>query len=133
MNSVIPFSLDCVVFIGRFQPFHQAHAETLKNALAAGKIVVIIVGSAHRCRSIKNPFTLAERIMMIEDHCKIAHPHDTARIVCAGIEDRYYNEKRWLDEVQAAVLNHCPQGKIAIIGYEKDESSYYLRSFPNFS
>jgi bifunctional NMN adenylyltransferase/nudix hydrolase len=124
---------DCVAFIGRFQPFHEAHAETLARALEAGSRVVIIIGSAHRARSITNPFTLDERIEMIRAYVLEHHPKDHHRVHFEGIEDRYYNEARWLSEVKEAVTRHSTHEKIALIGYEKDNSSYYLKSFPEWT
>ena len=48
---------DTLVFIGRFQPVHNAHLEIIRRATTLARQVVIIVGSANQPRTYKNPFT----------------------------------------------------------------------------
>lgn len=45
------------VFIGRFQPIHDGHVSALKQAASRCERLVILVGSADACSSIKNPWT----------------------------------------------------------------------------
>jgi len=56
------------LFIGRWQPFHNGHRHIIQNALNAGKSVLIA------CRdtpvSDSDPYTLDQRIKMIQDHYK---------------------------------------------------------------
>lgn len=134
-QSILPYSFDLIVFIGRFQPFHWGHAFILETALKQAKKVVIILGSAEAPRSPKNPFTAEERRVMIHQFCQEQHPQDLNRIIFEPVEDRYYNESRWIREVEQAVLKHSTgqNNKIGIIGHEKDSSSYYLTSFPKFT
>ena len=37
---------DTLVFIGRFQPFHNAHLEIIEYAMEISKKVIVIVGSS---------------------------------------------------------------------------------------
>ncbi|HDJ89497.1 MAG TPA: nicotinamide-nucleotide adenylyltransferase, partial [Thermoprotei archaeon] len=53
------------LFIGRFQPFHLGHFYALKWILSKVDEVIIGIGSAQVSYTIKNPFTLGERIEMI--------------------------------------------------------------------
>src|SRR5277367_4783285 len=53
------------VFIGRFSPFHNGHAEVLKRALETSNLVLVLVGSSGNARTTKNPFTFEEREAMI--------------------------------------------------------------------
>jgi bifunctional NMN adenylyltransferase/nudix hydrolase len=122
-----------LVFIGRFQPFHEGHAHILKRALELGDKVVIIIGSAAAPRSPRNPFTAEERIEMIQSYCADHFAQDLHRIVFEGVEDRYYNEARWLSDVKKAVAKHQSPGQTGLIGHAKDRSSYYLTSFPEYT
>ena len=57
--------LDTIVFIGRFQPFHNGHLEVIRTALSKAKKVLVLVGSSNQPRTPKNPFTFEERRNMI--------------------------------------------------------------------
>jgi bifunctional NMN adenylyltransferase/nudix hydrolase len=59
------YRFDYLVFIGRFQPFHLAHMQTIQIALQQSQKVIIALGSAQAERSIKNPFLAQEREQMI--------------------------------------------------------------------
>ena len=56
---------DLLVFVGRFQPFHNEHKRVIDIALQKSKNVLILVGSAGKARTIRNPFTFDERKKMI--------------------------------------------------------------------
>ncbi len=55
------------LFIGRFQPFHLGHLQTVKFALKQVQHLYIIVGSSQKSHEFKNPFTAGERIIMIRN------------------------------------------------------------------
>ena len=59
------YTFDYLVFIGRFQPFHFAHMQTIEIALQQSQHVVLALGSAQSERNIKNPFLAHEREQMI--------------------------------------------------------------------
>jgi bifunctional NMN adenylyltransferase/nudix hydrolase len=121
---------DYVVFMGRFQPFHNAHYKTIKKALELGKEVIILIGSANAYRTVKNPWTWQERQEMISG---CFGPHETERMHFVGIEDRLYNLNLWLHFVQREVHKIAGESKkIALIGHHKDNSSFYLDSFPQW-
>lgn len=116
-------SPDLAVVIGRFQPFHNGHARLLAHALRTAPRVTVVLGSAGRARSPKNPFDWQERAAMIA--ASLDAP-DRARVTFAPVRDRYDND-RWAADVRAAV----PDGaRVALVGHVKDASSYYLRHFP---
>lgn len=129
MNNV--FEFDYLVFIGRFQPFHQGHQHVVETALHYAKKIIILIGSANTPRTPKNPFTVSERTAMILGSFA---PQDAARLHCIGINDATYNDNKWLIGVQNAIESavNDTAAKIAIIGHDKDESSYYLSLFPQY-
>lgn len=121
---------DYLVFIGRFQPFHQGHLYVVNTALQHADKVLLLIGSANAPRTPKNPFTFAERAQMIQG----SFDDKTAqRICCVGIDDATYNDNKWLSGVQRAIAAHtADSARIGIIGHDKDDSSYYLSLFPQF-
>lgn len=124
------------VFIGRFQPFHLGHQHAIQTALSVADKVLVLIGSASNPRSIKNPFTAAERYSMIHAACANKGECEESlndNIIYGTINDRPYEENAWITDVQSTVLKHTKPGdKVCIVGYEKDESSYYLRFFPQY-
>ena len=127
---------DLAVFIGRFEPFHIAHKAVVDQALKKSNKVAIIIGSANAPRSHRNPFSYKERERMIRD----AFPDEDNRIITVPLEDTLYNDEKWVKDVQAAVLDAFtqaygawhPLAKIALIGHSKDNSSFYLKLFPQW-
>jgi len=53
------------LFIGRFQPFHYGHLFAIKYALERTDFLYIGLGSSNKSHERRNPFTAAERILMI--------------------------------------------------------------------
>lgn len=139
------FAHQVCVFIGRFRPFHREHLRIVKEALRLGQKVIIIVGSSHSARTERNPFTLAEVEKMIRS---CFDQLDQTRIYVEGVADVFYDHDIWETSVRTAVSkvlsdiqpfgpNHAdyqPQAKfnIALIGCNKDETSYYLQKFPEW-
>lgn len=139
---------DIAVVIGRFQPYHNAHHNLLNHALKTGKEVVVILGSAHKAPDTDNPFTPELREKMIRACFDEA---TNARLSFFGVRDYPYNLNTWICEVQNTVRNvqedkfTLEEGhealhniklldiKVALVGYEKDESSFYLKLFPQWA
>jgi bifunctional NMN adenylyltransferase/nudix hydrolase len=126
---------DLVVFIGRFQIVHNAHKAIIDRACElANHKVVVIVGSADKPRTYKNPFTTRERKAMI----KSVTADSTVPVYIDHIYDNTYNDTAWAAQVQRVVSDHASRPwtdkgmRIAIIGHKKDESSFYLDMFPQW-
>ena len=60
-------SLDRVLFIGRFQPFHKGHLAVIEWLLERFDEVVIAIGMASESHTWRNPFTAGERLLMIRE------------------------------------------------------------------
>jgi bifunctional NMN adenylyltransferase/nudix hydrolase len=121
---------DLAILIGRFQPFHKAHAALLDAALKMAGRVLVVLGSAGCARNTRNPFTWKERAAMI-GACLAADA--AARVTFVPVRD-YYDDRRWAAAVVDAVRT---QGKnprhVALVGFHKDATSDYLRLFPDWS
>jgi len=137
-------SHDFGVFIGRFQPLHIGHEHVISRTLEKVERLIVLVGSANVARDPRNPFTYAEREAMLRS----AFRHEIAqgRLIIAPIDDRLYSDTAWVAQVQrqvrALILEHgnnhgfqnrgLKDFRVALTGYGKDASSYYLKLFPEW-
>ena len=135
---------DFGVFIGRFQPLHIGHEHVIARTLDQVERLIVLVGSANVARDPRNPFTYAEREAMLRS----AFRHEVAqgRLIIAPIDDHLYSDTAWVTQVQrkvrALVLEHgngrgfqnhgLSDFRVALAGYGKDASSYYLKLFPEW-
>ena len=153
---------DLLVFILRAQPFHNEHKRIIEVALEKSKHVLVLVGSSGSPRTIRNPFTYQERRDMIQKnfpHPRIgvgseayALPkYHTPHLVIKPLFDKTYNDSAWIKQVQTLVNSVAmdianpgmanqvfkPNGikdvKIGLIGASKDNTSYYLKMFPQWA
>lgn len=118
---------DILTFIGRFQPFHLGHQAVIDQALERADKVIILIGSAGRARSIRNPWTYEERKnMILNDYDQSARE----RIICKPLRDTTYNDTAWITQVRKLVDEEATEDmKLGLIGCNKDSSSYYLNLF----
>jgi bifunctional NMN adenylyltransferase/nudix hydrolase len=142
---------DLLVFVGRFQPLHLEHKRIIDIALEKSKNVLVLVGSSGKARTIRNPFTFYERRQMIvnsfNDQVKhqIAHRDDYAdvlneRLIIKPLYDKTYNEAAWIKQVQDIVKDTVLEIRstfdlrpnVGLIGASKDNTSYYLKMFPQY-
>lgn len=125
---------DTLIYIGRFQPFHRGHLHMVQGALAHADHLIILCGSADVARSSRNPWTVAEREAMIR---AALTPEENARVTLRPIHDDPYHDERWVAQIQRTVAEvlaarGTADASVALYGYEKDASSYYLRLFPQW-
>lgn len=129
------------VIIGRFQPPHRLHIDTLLNEGLKYDRVLVLLGSAFKALDQKNPFSPLHRELMIERALKDKGIKFTFDI--DYLKDYPYSENRWVLQVQKKVNNLVNSLKmflevkenieITLIGTNKDESSYYLKLFPQWN
>ena len=126
---------DYLVFIGRFEPFHNGHAAVARLALGRARKLIFLVGSADTPRTTKNPWTVAERAVMIQS----ALEGVADRLIIRPLRDSLYNESLWIANVQRTVAEAIKAdggdagARIGLVGQDKDASSYYLREFPQWA
>jgi bifunctional NMN adenylyltransferase/nudix hydrolase len=133
---------DALVFIGRFQPFHNGHKAVIEAALEQAKEVVVVVGSSFAARNIRNPFTFQERKAMIEA-CFTEPQHFSyegaqgrvkiPRVKVVPVSDFPYDDNKWVNAIQKIVDETVPHAQdVGLIGHSKDSTSYYLNIFPRW-
>lgn len=120
------------VYIGRFSPFHKGHAETVSRAIRCSDRVLIIIGSSHRPRDIKNPWTFAERARMIKKWYDASG--FTTELLIVPQRDYPYSNQRWLADIQRHVstANADLNGEVFLTGSDRDDSTFYLKEFPSY-
>lgn len=129
--------LDYGVFIGRFSPLHREHLKVILNALSHCNRLIICIGTSNSPRTIKNPWTASERMVMIQNSL----PEEIkSRVLFQFIEDRLYQNQEWANLVRAgvrAVLLDSYAGnykncKIGLVCAEKDDTSWYINLFKDW-
>lgn len=138
------------VYIGRFQPVHDGHIETIKQALDENDQLIILIGSYNRLPTIKNPFTIDQRKNLLTMAIQEAHNEDIHtkwsdfpfskdsvmhKIEFGYVRDYMYNDYKWLSEVYntSMQLGATDDDSTTLYGCKKDDSSYYLDMFPRWN
>jgi bifunctional NMN adenylyltransferase/nudix hydrolase len=121
------------VLIGRFQGYHQYHHEHVSAAALENDLLIILIGSANVRRSIKNPFTVEERIQMIEANIKDDMELRNTRIVFRPANNHPDNAV-WASWVKQHVNQFVGELEplITLYGSDKDASTFYLSLFPEW-
>lgn len=142
--------------IGRFSLFHNGHAHLIDRAIEGSDFLLILIGSSNQVRTIKNPFTFAERAEVIADYIKSKHSNAIVRInpsddsedfmytgqmtgvIIKPLHDHLYNDLEWINEVQDLVsstkkiLPIHEDSDVFLTGADRDESTWYLNAFGDF-
>ncbi len=119
------------VFIGRFQPLHIGHLSIIAHKQQKYEHIIIAVGSVNLTASRKNPFGFLKRKQWIE-HSFSQFEKPQPKLNILPLND-YDSDEQWKNELKQKVAEVTnKQDKISLVGYEKDDSSYYLKSFPHW-
>ena len=137
MSSTFTRSFAYAVVIGRFDPFHNAHHRVIEKALTLAEKVIVLIGSANKPRTVKNPFFVDERRVMVRSSFP---PGIASRILFGSLRDHRYNDDLWVRGVQSEVARLIVADQAAVIaapaiclvGHFTDASSDYLRMFPQW-
>ncbi len=117
------------VFIGRFQPIHKGHLNTIRMAYDKAEKLIIVIGSYQSAPSTRQPWSAQERIDMIK---QCLTKEERKKTFFIPIRDRLYDEFKWNQNLINEVFKLTLSKSIALIGHNKDSSSYYLKNFPNW-
>lgn len=127
------------ILIGRFEPVHKGHLQNFMEALNIAEKVIILVGSSFQPRTPKNPFNFDERqVMILESIAERLRGQNAFRskdVSVYPLQDFKYSNNNWIANVQKIVKEDSPDildSDIVIMGYDKDETSWYNHAFPEW-
>lgn len=98
-NNLYFSSMKRGLFVGRFQPFHLGHLSDIKDALKEVDELVIAIGSSDEEHTKLNPFTVEERIEMID---LVLPANDIGNYTVFPIPD-FHDDKKWVEHVETLV------------------------------
>jgi nicotinamide-nucleotide adenylyltransferase len=87
------------LFIGRFQPFHLAHLQDIKTILKEADELIIGIGSSDEKHTKENPFTVKERIEMID---LVLPNNNITNYTVFPIPD-FHDDKKWIEHTKTLV------------------------------
>lgn len=131
------------VVIGRMQFLHNGHIHLFREAAKKADQLLVLVGSADKAPSPSNPFNYRDREAVIYGALSEMFPNADHLVGVKPLADDY-REEQWQLNVMNAVAAYCEEqlpetglkitdADIVLVGHEKDESSYYLKSFPQWN
>ena len=108
------------VYVGRFQPFHLGHASVIKQMIADGcELILILVGSAKNARTPVNPFRDIERVEVINGFLT-SHCPDKTKYSIIPIPD-FLRDSDWEERVQQVIRSQTYQNdRVLLYGHDKD-------------
>ena len=107
------------LFIGRFQPFHNAHLLDIKKILKEADEIIIAIGSSRENNTKENPFSYNERKKMIE---KVFKSNKIKSYKIYPVPD-LYNDKKWVE----CIKNNLPKYDFVYSG-----NQWTLKCFKKF-
>lgn len=84
------------LFIGRFQPFHNAHLKDIKDIIKEADEIIIAIGSSNEKNTLENPFSYNERKQMIS---LVLRKNKIKNFRIYPVPD-LYNDRRWVDYIK---------------------------------
>jgi len=130
------------VVIGRMQFLHNGHIHLFREAAKKADQLLVLVGSADKAPSPSNPFNYRDREAVIYGALQ-EMGHEARWVSVKPLADDY-REEQWQLNVMNAVAAYAEEQlpesgyrirdeDVVLVGHEKDESSYYLSSFPQWN
>jgi bifunctional NMN adenylyltransferase/nudix hydrolase len=123
--------------IGRFSPRHSGHHMIIQEAMRQCDHLLILIGSANRPRSIKNPWTYDERFESMRGWItglSSVPNHVRGRVSILPLNDYRYSNQQWLSDVTNVIetfrhfqfgseLGDAPHEAV-IFGHDKPGNDY---------
>lgn len=119
------------VFIGRFQvpTPHAGHRHVLLQAANLTNKLIVLIGSANACPSIKNPWDIRYRMDEMHRFLKSA---GVKNFEVFPLNDYIYSDSQWQTDVRQTIeLATSPDDQIILFGNTKPDTNY-LKWFPEW-
>lgn len=151
----VDYQYDTAVFICRAQIPHYGHIENIKVGLTKAKRLIVCLGSSHRAKTFANPFSWIERKdllieAMVEEFIEkpesqrgwsdyplfqLTAAELSQRVEFLPVRDFKYSNPKWQRKLtRQLVENGVEHNKnTLLVGHEKDDTSFYLKMFPQWS
>lgn len=114
------------LFIGRFQPFHKGHEMIVKKALEQCDKLVILVGSAQESMTLKNPFSVKTRSLLIEGTFFDEVREEKIIILPIPDRDNPSNDSSWGEYIIKFLdANNIPKPNVIFEGKETEREAWY--------
>ena len=114
----------CGLYVGRFQPLHMGHYKVIRQMLKECETVIVAVGSAQECGTVRNPFSYGLRAALISR----TFPHNYDRLIVIPVDDRTHpsNDPSWGDYLFDIVKKYTGLTPDAVYeGEEVERSTWY--------
>lgn len=119
------YKYNCGIYIGRFQPFHKGHLHIIEQMMKDCRKVVVVIGSANKGNTERNPLTYLERKTIIDKAIRDLGYHYRVNVV--GIDDRkdISNDSSWGEYVKEQLLLQGIEFDVIYEGYELERVYWY--------
>lgn len=122
------------VVIMRAQLPTEAHFKLIEEAKTVGKKVIVLLGSTNRNVSFKNPFNFYQRVAMLKSG--MTDMASSVEFVPTPDLPNGNDDRKWRKFIRKTVKHymrrHFEFKQTVLVAHEKDDSSYYVKSFPEF-
>lgn len=118
------------VLILRAQPLHAGHRDLIRQALKQCVKLILLIGSANSPRTIKNPWSFAERKIIITDF--LIHEEIRYKVSIYPLNDYVYSDAAWMSDVTSIINSINDVDKVVLFGHHKDGNNY-LHWFPQYT
>jgi bifunctional NMN adenylyltransferase/nudix hydrolase len=114
----------------RAQPLHDGHKHLILEAKSKCDVLLVILGSANKPRSIKNPYTYKERELTVTNFLNLELVSDT---YVFPLNDYDYSNSQWLSDVSSIIEenNKTQKRQVVMFGHAKPDN-LYLDWFPQY-
>ena len=108
--------------IGRFQPCpHPGHRDLIRQICKKFGSVIIMVGSANRPATIKNPSSYEFRKQELVRFAE----RESLNVKVVPLNDYLYSDVNWKRDVLATIDHTLPEGtKPVLVGFDKEGNDY---------
>lgn len=119
------YKYNCGIYIGRFQPFHKGHLHIVEQMMKECRKVVVVIGSANKGNTERNPLTYYERKTIIDK--VIGDLGYQYRVNVVGIDDRkdISNDSSWGEYVKEQLSLQGIEFDAIYEGYELERVYWY--------
>jgi bifunctional NMN adenylyltransferase/nudix hydrolase len=123
------------VVIMRAQLPTQAHFSLLQEAAKIADHTLILLGSSNLAPSVRNPFSFAQRKEMIQLGMGAYQVMTSHFAPLPDFPTDFEWEAQVLHSIQKTknALDITDDSEVTIVAHEKDETSYYVHSFPQLA